>query len=216
MSPSQIHLHSNPTFRADDKPLAPSVRLEDIPAGYALAQVLPGKTIRLQIHVPRRVYWRTGQHISLTIPAVRLWQGHPFTISVADERITRRSAALRNGGSCIESIIRVKGGFTKALYHKIQGLTDASLAPVLLRAQVGWPLGSNKGASIQDYSSVVIVCGGSGISFGAGVFEHGCYALAQRLSKRTKLQRVKLVWLLREFGEYLMILQRAPAEVHAS
>lgn len=172
----------------------------DIPAGYALAQILPGKTIRLQLHVPRRLYWRTGQHVSLTIPAVRFWQGHPFTICVADDRITHRSAEFKDGGCYLQILARVKGGFTKALWNKLHSLTEASPAPVLLRAQVGWPLGSNKGARIQDFSTVIVLCGGSGISFGVGVFEHACHALAGRVGKNSKVQRIKLIWLLREFG----------------
>lgn len=202
---------ASPHWNAFDSAIAPTestAKLEkvksfdwpDIPKGYALVQILPGKTIRLQLHVPRRLYWRTGQHVSLTIPAVRFWQGHPFTISVADDRITERSARYQDGGCYIQILARVKGGFTKALWNKLNSLMETSPAPVLLRAQVGWPLGSNKGAMIQDYSTVVVLCGGSGISFGAGVFEHACYALAGRLGKNSKVQRVKLIWLLREYG----------------
>lgn len=175
-----------------------------IPSGYALAEALPGKTIRLQLHVPHRIAWRTGQHVSLTIPSLRFWQGHPFTICSADDRITKRSQGFKNGGSYVQVLARVKGGFTKALWNKITGLTEASPAPVLLRTQIGWPMGSNKGSRIQDYSTVVIVCGGSGITFGMAVFEHACWALARKLEGNVKVNRVHLVWLLRDFGAHLL------------
>lgn len=54
-----------------------------IKPGFAYAQLLPGKTIRLTLRTPNSFAWSPGQYVNLCIPCVRLWQSHPFTIASA-------------------------------------------------------------------------------------------------------------------------------------
>jgi hypothetical protein len=53
------------------------------PKGFALAQLLPGRLIRLTAHTPHCVRWKPGQHVLLTVPSVEPLSSHPFTIASA-------------------------------------------------------------------------------------------------------------------------------------
>ena len=183
------------------------------PPGFALAQLLPGKNIRLTIRIPRIVHWRTGQYTSLTIPSISTFQGHPFTIANADERQIREVNAV---GSEMVLVVGVRNGFTKKLWNEIVArrkifgpAAAASSGGVLIRAQVGIPTGTAGRANLDDFASVLIICGGTGISMGMAVMEHVCMSMATRdadrtgTSKRRKClnKRVRIVWVLREFGQ---------------
>ena len=183
------------------------------PPGFALAQLLPGRNIRLTIRVPRIVHWRTGQYSSLTIPSVSKLQGHPFTIANADERKIREVDAV---GSEVVLIVGVRNGFTKALWDEIVSrrkifgpAAAASSGGILIRAQIGLPTGTAGRANLDDFSSVLIVCGGTGISFGMSVLEHVCMSMHERDTNKTNAakgkkcltKRVRIVWVLREFGQ---------------
>jgi hypothetical protein len=206
-SPSYSSLSTPPLYVAASDQERPTP-----PPGFALAQLLPGKNIRLTIRVPRVVHWRTGQYTSLTIPSVNKFQGHPFTIANTDERQIR---AVNQVGSEIVLVVGVRNGFTKRLWdeivkrRKVFGpAAAASSGGILLRAQVSQPTGTAGRARLDDFESVLIICGGTGISFGMAIMEHVCMSMSTRdadkagtgKKKHCKTQRVRFVWILREFG----------------
>ncbi|RPD70283.1 hypothetical protein L226DRAFT_616325 [Lentinus tigrinus ALCF2SS1-7] len=83
---------------------------------------------------------------------------------------------------------------------------------VLLRACVHGPYGSSVRASWGSYSTVLIVAGGSGVSYALSVLQYICLCLAGRNGRflggqsggyghpNFKTTRVRFVWLVREFG----------------
>lgn len=148
------------------------------PAGYAYAQLLPGKTIRLTITTPQSIRWQPGQHLFLTIPFIALLQSHPYTITSVDERAhgiapLGGTSISRKAGSHIVLLIRAQKGFSKKLWKSVikqrekaerNGTSSEVLAKgVKLRSFVSWPLGSSAGTDWGSFETVVIICGGTGI-----------------------------------------------------
>ncbi|SCV72183.1 BQ2448_4877 [Microbotryum intermedium] len=185
------------------------------PPGFATAQILPGRTIRLTIHTPRPVRWKPGQHVLLTLPTLRLFQAHPYTIACCDERakgIAPIGGAATIDGSEITMLIRAQRGFSKTLWDHVvkerkekeaSGLPAAECVKgVELRALIGWPLGSSCRTSWGQYESLLIICGGTGVTFGMSVLEYTCRRLARRDANDRKYvtSRVRFVWILREFA----------------
>ena len=85
-SPNQ---HSvSPSLKAGSRAANFRVPESATPAGFALIQLLPGRMMRLTVKMPRRIRWKTGQHVSVTVPSVHWWQGHPYTIACCDDRIS--------------------------------------------------------------------------------------------------------------------------------
>ncbi|KAI0079918.1 hypothetical protein K474DRAFT_1574151, partial [Panus rudis PR-1116 ss-1] len=192
------------------------------PRGYFHAEVLPGRTVRLRIVTPRHRSWAPGQHFLIHIPAVCRFTTHPFTTaSVCDQ------TAASDAGYELEFFIRAKKGWTKDLWDTVALMTaqgrkltpgekipDRELPPhgVLLRGFVDGPFGSSRRAVWGDYSTAVIVAGGSGVSFALSILQYLCLCMAGRdgheLGGRSggfgkpgfKMTRVRFVWLVREFG----------------
>lgn len=190
------------------------------PSGFASAQLLPGRTVRLTLHTATPLRWRPGQHVFLSIPAVRLFEAHPYTIVSIDDRA--RGIAPVGGadvgskrGSEVVLLVRAQKGFSKALWDYVararkqkedQGLGAGECARgVEMRALVSWPLGSSARVEWEGYESLLIVCGGTGVTFGVSVLEYTCRRMARRQAEeggKYRTTRVRFVWILREFGAF--------------
>lgn len=180
------------------------------PPGFAHAELLAGATIRLTFTTGSKISWGSGQHFLLTIPAVSRWKSHPFTCcSLYHE------AVAVPGQHTMIFLIRARKGWTKDLWDTVvartnrdsnsnEGALSKELFPgygVLLRMYVDGPFGSSVRVKWVGYSSVMIVVGGSGVTFGLAVLEDICtqISMANRTSQRVR--RVRFVWLVREFGK---------------
>lgn len=193
------------------------------PPGFAHAEVLPGNTVRVRLVTPGLLPWAPGQHFLLSMPSISRFASHPFTVaSVYDQ------SSSNDGSRELVFLIRAKKGWTKDLWNTVtnmmirglplppgEELPRATTAPprgVLIRACVDGPFGSSAGARWGDYSSVLLIAGGSGCSFGLSVLEYVCLCMAGRDGKTLggypggygkpgyKTTRVRFVWLVREFG----------------
>ncbi|KAI7908248.1 FAD-binding domain-containing protein [Cokeromyces recurvatus] len=94
-----------------------------------------------------------GQYVYLSIPAISLFQWHPFTIT---------SIHGNEVNTTIEVCICARGNFTRRLYKTIDPSQE-------LRVFVSGPFGSQQIETTQilnSYPSLVIACGGAGITFG--------------------------------------------------
>jgi hypothetical protein len=214
-------------------------RNQPIPRGYALAQILPGKVIKLTLHTPRHLNWKPGQHIQLTIPSVRWWQSHPYSIcnsqDMTERLLSRRPDGEDKAGSEVVLLMSVRRGFTKHLYDslvskrkrlvssshsyssdKTSGNPQTSQG-VLIRAQTYLPTGSAARAHWHDFSTVILVAAGTGITYSLSVLEDLCFQMAKkdaalrgdepswarskgkRKQKPTNVSRVRFVWIMREY-----------------
>ena len=188
------------------------------PAGYAHAELMPGKTVRLAVFTPERRTWAPGQHFLLSIPSINKFTSHPFTAgSVCDQQSSNPA------GRMLIFFIRAKAGWTKTLWDTVvalsvrgkfhcdgEGPPERSYPPdrgVLFRTFVEGPFGSIARINWTEYSSVLIVAGGSGVSFGLSVLVYLCLCMSGRDSRYlggppkpfSRAARVRFVWLAREF-----------------
>ncbi|KAI5123356.1 hypothetical protein M0805_001777 [Coniferiporia weirii] len=145
-----------------------------------------------------------------------------------------RAQAQAEAGREIVLLIRAKKGWTKRLWELVSSLQErgevlppgetlpAGAPPpprgtpgVVLRALVDGPFGSAARTHWGRYASVLVVAGGSGVSFGMSVLEYVCLCLAGRdgrflgghpggwgVGKKGAwvTQRVRFVWLVREYA----------------
>jgi len=126
-------------------------------------------------------------------------------------------------------LIRAKGGWTLDLFNAVTRMVDQGVVHppgehppmhgqdrpprgVLLKANVDGPFGSSIRARWGNYSTVLVVVGGSGVSFGLAVLQYVCLCLSGRDGttlgshaggwgkKVAVTQRIRFVWLVREFA----------------
>lgn len=191
------------------------------PTGYAHAELLSGRTVRLRYISPGPFSWAPGQHFLINIPSISRFTSHPFTAAaVCDEQ---------NGDSGRELVflIRAKQGWTKELWDNVVKLmarhqshplgerptkgTEMPPRGVLMRMYIDGPFGSSVRARWGSHSTVLIVAGGSGVSFGLSILEFISMCLSGRDGKHLggrpggwgkksfSTNRVRFVWLVREF-----------------
>ncbi|WVQ77459.1 hypothetical protein IAR50_007145 [Cryptococcus sp. DSM 104548] len=180
-----------------------------IPIGCAQAQLLPSRTVRLTIRVARPFHWAPGQSVLLYLPELSWFQSHPFTI-------------LNNDPTEIMLLVKARKGLTRNLYDLVRqrslaavgvnnvkdkrmslasmqtGRNNLHVPPIFLKARVDGPMGSSERVRWKEHSTVLIVCGGSGVSFGTSVCEYVCTSIRNGLG-RTK--RVRFCWVVREYAE---------------
>ena len=192
------------------------------PPGYAHCTLLPGRTIRVRLIPPRHFTWAPGQHVLLTVPSISRFNSHPFTIA----SICDNEASMDDGREVI-ILVRARKGFTRDLWSRIEQLQDSGqvgdtppyhFAPprrgVLLRAYLDGPFGSSIRARWTSYSTVLVIAGGSGVSFAVAILEYACMCMAGRSGHMlggiargwgrdavSQISRVRFVWIVREFGE---------------
>ncbi|KAI0054113.1 hypothetical protein FA95DRAFT_1479305, partial [Auriscalpium vulgare] len=223
ISPMKSPYHSSaPSASTDHFMLSPSLSPTYVPpTGYAHAELLAGRTVRLRFAPPGYLSWAPGQHFLLCVPSVSKLVSHPFTCaSICDEQ------TMGDEGRTIVFLIRAKNGWTRDLWETIVNLiasdrkhpkhevpegTTLPAIGVLLRCWVDGPFGSSARAEWGAYSSVLIISGGSGVSFGLSVLEYLCMCMAGRngkylggntgWGKQTFLtQRVRFVCIVRDFA----------------
>ena len=145
-----------------------------------------------------------GREIVLIIRAK-----HGFTKELWEEA-KRRGAARRADGAADEK--RQKSHKrTPSIQSTYTSLSGSPRAGSIFRAYVDGPFGSATRARWGQHSSVLIVCGGSGVSFGLSILEYLCLCMTGRdgkslggkgggVGKETFLtRRVRFVWLIREY-----------------
>ncbi|GAA5801398.1 hypothetical protein HPULCUR_006844 [Helicostylum pulchrum] len=133
----------------------------------AYFDILPEGCTKISIRLasPMKTH-AIGQHVNLCIPAISIFQWHPFTIT----SVQQQNAKHQNS---IEICVIARGNFTRALYNNI----DASKG---LPVFVSGPFGSTNIKSMDvltNSTSVVIANGGAGITFGIRLLRELCDTL---------------------------------------
>jgi hypothetical protein len=162
-----------------------------IPVGCARAQLLPSRTVRLTIRLARGMAHAPGQSVLLTLPDLSPVQAHPFTICNNDRNV-------------IVLLVKARKGLTRELHDMVQ-----RSSPGYIRAYVEGPTGSSVRVRWDTFSTVLIICGGSGVSFGLSLCDYLCSEMALRRARTT---RIRFVWVVREYAD---IAWAAAALCHA-
>ena len=192
------------------------------PAGYALAELLPGRAIRLTALTAEPRPWAPGQHFLISIPSVNKFTSQPFIVSSVYDQLSPNPV-----DRVLVFLIRWRVvGWTKTLWKKVIALSaggkfhcDGEKPPegtcppsrgVLLRVSLKGPFGSVARTDWVGHSSVLLVVGGSGVCFAMSMLVYLCLCLAGRSpqslggpskSDIMRVSTVHLIWLVGEFGK---------------
>ncbi|KAL7410829.1 FAD-binding domain-containing protein [Mrakia frigida] len=214
-----------------------------IPAGYALVQLLPSRMLRLTLRLPKPFRWAPGQNVLLQIREISIWTSHPFSIvSVYDEDVEQEIVLLvkaRKGFTMdlwketkkrmdegpqmitnstepnSNSVAGTPSDRPQSYYFASSTKKLSTPKPVFFRALVDGPYGSSARVRWGDHSTVLIICGGSGVSFGIAILTYVCECIASRdkmgMGRGGKggrhfiTKRVRFLWIVRDFAEVLWV-----------
>ncbi|XHG04316.1 hypothetical protein AWENTII_007592 [Aspergillus wentii] len=143
----------------------------NFPGNHATVTALPNGGIRVRL--TRRLAATPGSHAFLWLPAIRLFEMHPFTMVSVDPA---------------EFVIRAHDGFSGELYRHAQNHNGNGAT---LRCSVDGGYGQ-----ILDFGAferVVLVAGGSGMSFTCAVA-----AELIRKSAASRAKKIDFIWTVRE------------------
>lgn len=207
-----ITAQRNSNYSTTQPSSSSTLALAPIPVGYALAQLLPSRTIRLTIHLPKQIKWSPGQSVLLSLPELSKLQSHPFTIT-----------NLPNSEGEVILLVKARKGLTRTLYELVKNRHQSNMRlsaggggggerkidskPVFIRTKVDGPFGSAARVKWGDHSTIVIICGGSGVSFGMAVLEGVCRDIGEGRGRKTT--RIRFCWIAREYGGSLFQVSQA-------
>ncbi|KAM0708948.1 hypothetical protein Q7P35_002984 [Cladosporium inversicolor] len=147
--------------------------------GYsASTELLPGDMVRLTLH-KIDFTWNAGQHVYISVPTLRPFEVHPFTI--ANTSKVEAPAGERN----LQVLIKAHGGFSRSLQKAAtKDAQNARTRRVFLLGPWGIP------PDILHYETVVMIACASGASFIVPLLEN-------LVTKQGCVQRVQLHWIVR-------------------
>lgn len=163
--------------------------------GYSTRlEALPGDVVRVTID-DIDFTWKAGQHVYISIPTLRPFETHPFTIANALGFDNER------GQNTLQLLIQTRSGFSKSLDKAARKASEAGRR---CRTMISGPWGNPP--DISHYDTVVLVACSSGASF--------VVPLLQNLVKRRGCVReVAMHWIIRSedhfgwFGQDLTSLR---------
>jgi predicted ferric reductase len=164
----------------------------------ATFEMMPGGLIRVVLRTS--MSWQPGQHIFLRVLDCRPAETHPFTIA----SIPRQAGATgqdAEGGAVSDDglnelvlLIRPGDGFTSSL-TKVITMNSSNGQSVVLPVLVDGPYG--EAAHLQTFDSVLLIAGGTGVSFVLPIFRDVLHATVETGS----CSRLSLMWAARDTGE---------------
>ncbi|KAG5718867.1 putative ferric reductase transmembrane component [Termitomyces sp. T112] len=180
------------------------------PEQYGHLEALSPHFVRLTLQRPTYMHWRPGQNVYLTIPSVSgvFLEAHPFTISTIDTPLdvtggeSNDEDQIGKEGSVsgpdtdsktLTFLIRVRSGFTKRLLHAFSQTPEMK---VILDGPYGSP------PSLRDFETVVLIAGGSGVSFTLSLFLDLIHRAKQGT---TDCQKVIFIWAIRDASDITLI-----------
>ncbi|KAK4544571.1 hypothetical protein LTR36_004143 [Oleoguttula mirabilis] len=141
-------------------------------------ECLPGDIVRLTIR-NADFSWRPGQHAYLSMPRLRPFEMHPFTIANATHQ------SLDGGQRPLTMLIKAHSGFSKSLHQAAsRGCSNSHVYRAFLSGPYGMP------PNFLHYETVVLVACGSGASFTTPLLE-------EIVSKQGCVRQVTLHWIMR-------------------
>ncbi|EMD32363.1 hypothetical protein CERSUDRAFT_118730 [Gelatoporia subvermispora B] len=188
----------------------------------ASIELLSPECVRLRMERPSHFRWRAGQTAYLIMPGVSStpFEAHPFTIAsicdapgktpiVSDSE--KQVVKHTEGWNELVFLINVRGGFTKRL-------AEAANLDQKAKVLVDGPYGFTPDLDNDD--TVVLVSGGSGVSFTLATFSD---TVNRVRDGRSKCRRVVFIWSIRDPSQMEWIstalgdaLEAAPPELDVS
>ena len=140
---------------------------------------------RLRIHAPADFHWKPRQHVYLRIPALNIFDNHPFTIANG-----HHAGKGDDEYNELNLLIRSYAGFTRRLRKYVSTNPDSQIN--------GWldgPYGGHHRDIATTFDSVILVAGGSGVSAVLPWLDH--LVTRMKSNQTVKTISVKLLWSIR-------------------
>ncbi|KAI8973097.1 iron reductase [Trametes punicea] len=198
----------------------------------ASVELLSPQMIRLRLKRPPHFRWTPGQEAFLVMPTVSrlIIESHPFTIASVDTRYTlgdRQTSRTPDGEKSdsdsssdpdataywneLVFLIQVREGFTRRLARIAE---KEEKVKVLVDGPYGFP------PNLGGDDTVVLIAGGSGVSYTLSIF---LGVLGQVKRRNSKCRRAVFIWAIRDAScmEWISdaltrALELAPAEIDIS
>ncbi|KIJ54636.1 hypothetical protein M422DRAFT_200498 [Sphaerobolus stellatus SS14] len=177
-----------------------------------------GSVIRLTLR--RKITWKAGHHFLISMPTISTtpWETHPFTIAniPSDRSLSGLTAKPLKNEHDMVFFIKVRDGFTKLLSDAIKKKKNASGGEVQLPIFLEGPYGH--APEVDIYGNVVLIAGGSGITFVLPILQH----IVQAVKDGKSLCRsVVFLWSARSHEHFAWVepalkaaLESAPASLN--
>ncbi|EIW68400.1 hypothetical protein TREMEDRAFT_32173, partial [Tremella mesenterica DSM 1558] len=178
----------------------PSPTGANIPSRATLTLLTPS-TVMVSFQTPSRLLtWAAGQHFFVVMPGMTRfpWEAHPFTAATLPAR-----PGQGTGKGELTFIVRVRDGFTKRMKdhvdeeRKARGLGPDVQVSVDIPAAVEGPYGESR--SLDRYDGVLILTGGSGISYGIA---HLMQIVRDAREGKTRVKFVRIIWMVKTRCEF--------------
>ncbi|KAF3205645.1 hypothetical protein TWF191_001810 [Orbilia oligospora] len=152
-----------------------------------------------------KMKWRAGQHIYLSIPSLRPFESHPFSISNTYEALPPpgkeykelgNTAVTHNGSRDLHLLISSRAGFSKQLHRKCG---PADNAPVVLKAFIEGPYGSPP--AWNTFETVVLIATSTGVTFTLPILE-------EIASNPACVRRIHFHWTVRHVSDLKLLTKR--------
>ncbi|KAF8634778.1 hypothetical protein AX15_000734 [Amanita polypyramis BW_CC] len=162
--------------------------------------------------------WRAGQHVRVRVISASLgWLGwmesHPFTIANAPASDSSKS---QEG---LILICKKVGGWTNRLFEaakvgsSVESTSlDGSLSGRTVKLLIEGPYGGPGHAIFASYSAVVLVIGGSGITFALSVIED---LVQKSLDAESNVKVIELIWMIQNPDAMTTLLPLFTSLAHA-
>lgn len=121
----------------------------------ALVELLDAEVMRITVPTPMK--WKAGQHAYLTMPSINKFQQHPFTVATASGDAVFFVRTQRGELSLLVCMVVDAAGFTRRLRDRLIGTKSRT------RCLIEGPYGNVH--SMHHYDTVLLVVGGTGVSF---------------------------------------------------
>ncbi|KIM23350.1 hypothetical protein M408DRAFT_77606 [Serendipita vermifera MAFF 305830] len=146
---------------------------------------LQGGSVRVTI--PTNMKWSPGMHIFVRFLHIRPFESHPFTIA----SLPTSKEGEQNE---IVFVIRPETGFTRVLADVAVNTASDRKFPIILDG----PYGEKGHNTLRAYNHVLLLAGGTGITFIAPLFADLVRAMQQKDGPCTKID---LVWAVKSRGK---------------
>ncbi|WVQ81040.1 hypothetical protein IAT38_003147 [Cryptococcus sp. DSM 104549] len=162
----------------------------------------------IQISLGLRSGWRAGQHVFIRVPALHrvggaaCWENHPFTIASAEGE--EMVLVVKKAGDWTRALwdLAARGGVSGVMGsggigEKEKGYVEA-VKGTECRVLVEGPYGGPCSLVFSSYSSVMLITGGSGVTFALAVLED---LIHKSFKGHTRARTVHFVWICKTYDD---------------
>ena len=168
-------------------------------------EALPGEACRVTFHLPKPWTPPPGSHVYAYLPAISLWQSHPFSVAWTsparseaelEAPLTKDTSDFEKDAmplpptnASVSLVMSARTGMTRKLYDRA---SRAPLHRIKLHGLLEGPYGSLE--SLHSYGTVLLFAGGVGIT---DTLSHIKDLLTRHDDGTAAARKVALVWTVR-------------------